>query len=98
MQPICGSPNDSLGTIFESYDFWYEDTPTQLKAIRRVLLNLTIAAQYDRIVKGTGDGLVQHSNQCTSRFCNLLHATSATFRNAFTSDSSSFPSISHRNL
>src|SRR4029077_20949670 len=38
MQPICGSPNDSLGTIFESYDFWYEETPTQLKAIRESLV------------------------------------------------------------
>ena len=43
---------------------------TQLKAIRKSLIDLTIAAHRGRIVKTTGDGmLVQHSNQYTSRFC-----------------------------
>jgi hypothetical protein len=37
-QPTCGSPNDSLGTIFESYDFAYRETPTQLKASRKSLV------------------------------------------------------------
>src|SRR6266436_6582120 len=34
-QPICRSPNDCLGTILESYDFWEEGTLAQLKAIRK---------------------------------------------------------------
>ena len=42
---------------------------TQLKAIRKSLIDLTIAAHRGRIVKTTGDCmLVQHSNQYTSRF------------------------------
>jgi len=87
-------PNDCLGNNPRILRFGEEECWRSLRRSGRVLSIPPLAVRRGRIVKTTGDGmLVRHPKSIQiSIFADLLHAASATLRNAFTSDSSSFPS------